>query len=522
MPNVERRFERGAEWRQWDLHIHTPASFHWKGDRFDPDPNAPTNAVLVDEMINALNASEPAVYALMDYWTFDGWFALKKRLKEVGAPRLNKTVFPGIELRLVAPTDCRLNAHVLFTDDVDDQILHDFKSALQLEIVSRPLSDASLIELARKVGTDKLRKHGFDKNQIDIDESKALHAGSVMAEINCDSYKEAIKRVPSGKAVGFMPYDTSDGLGEVKWHDHYAYFLGLFASSPIFETRNLDLRSAFVGEETQGNTKFIRNFQHGLNNVPRLAVAGSDAHRFSDYGKYPSEKATWIKADPTFLGLLQAIKEPANRSFIGARPYKLREVEENTTYFIDSVQVNKIDGSSIDAEWLDRSTIALNSDLIAIIGNKGSGKSALADVIALLGNSKQVGHFSFLRKDRFRGKSGDPAKQFTGTMVWLDKSEETRNLAENPPANKVQLVRYIPQGHFEDLCNGHIAGHSSAFEKELRAVIFDHASDSIRLGALDFEQLLEQQESGFRDRLSEYRKNLAKINGSSAVFVGKI
>ncbi|EDT02747.1 ABC transporter [Burkholderia ambifaria IOP40-10] len=57
-----------------------------------------------------------------------------------------------------------------------------------------------------------------------------------------------------------MPYDTSDGLGEVKWQDHYAYFLGLFQSSPIFESRNRDLRDAFFGEETPGNTKFFKNF----------------------------------------------------------------------------------------------------------------------------------------------------------------------------------------------------------------------------------------------------------------------
>jgi len=75
------RTERGSEWRKWDLHIHTPASFHWTGQKFDPDPTSKANAALVDEMINALNEAEPTVFALMDYWTFDGWFALKRRLR---------------------------------------------------------------------------------------------------------------------------------------------------------------------------------------------------------------------------------------------------------------------------------------------------------------------------------------------------------------------------------------------------------------------------------------------------------
>ena len=507
LPNA---FPRGSEWRQWDFHVHTPASFHWNGPRFSGDSAA--DRILVDQMITTMNDATPAVFVLMDYWSFDGWFALQKRLQDTDAPQLHKKVFPGIELRLNAPAKCRVNAHVLFSDEIEPQALHDFRSALTVEIIERPLSDASLIELARRVGTDKLKVHSFNKSDVDGDDAVALQAGSTIAEIKADSYQIAIKKVPKGHAIGFMPFDTSDGLAEVKWHEHYAFFLNLFTSSPIFETRNADLRSAFVGEETAGNTKWFNNFQYGLNNVSRLAVAGSDAHRFSDYGKYPSGKATWIKADPTFLGLLQAIKEPANRSFIGDKPPKLREVEENRTYFIDSIQVHKAKGSTLDAEWLAGITVSLNSDLVAIIGNKGSGKSALADVIALLGNSKQVGHFSFLKKERFRGKSGDPAKQFVGRMTWLDKSEESRNLSENPPGDKVQLVRYIPQGHFEDLCNDHVSGHSGAFERELRGVIFDHASDSIRLGALDFDQLIEQQEKGFRDQLSEYRKDLAKLN----------
>lgn len=506
----DNQYERGSEWRQWDLHVHTPASFHWNGERFNGD--SAHDRALVDKMIAALNNATPTVFALMDYWTFDGWFALKTRLAEPGAPVLKKTVFPGIEVRLSAPATCRVNAHVLFSDKIENQSLHDFRGALNVEIVNRPLSEASLRLLARQVAPDKLQKHGFKKSDVDADDNVAVNAGATIAEIGAESYKDAVRAVPDGCGIGFMPYDTSDGLAEVRWHEHYAFFLGLFSSSPIFETRNAVLRSAFIGERTPENEKWFDNFQTGLKNIRRLAVAGSDAHRFSDFGKFPSGKATWIKADPTYLGLLQAIKEPVNRSFIGDRPAKLAEVESNRTYFIDEVKVSKPTGSSLDADWLSGSGAALNSDLVAIIGNKGSGKSALADVIALLGNSKQISHFSFLKKDRFRGKSGDPAKHFVGEIRWIDGTTETRNLADDPPSDKVQLVRYIPQGHFEELCNEHASGRSDAFERELRAVIFDHAGDAIRLGALDFDQLIEQQEREYRDRLSEYRRELGIVN----------
>ena len=429
MTKASNNWPRGAEWRQWDLHIHTPASFHWTGAKFDSAIDSEVNTKLVDEMILALNAAKPAVFALMDYWTFEGWFALKRRLSQQGAPVLLKKVFPGIELRLMAPMLGRLNAHVLFSDAVEDQILKDFKSALHVELVSRPLSDDALVALARMVGEDKLKGHGFNTVDVAADFAKALRAGSTIAEINCDSYKTAIGKVPSGQAIGFMPFNTSDGLAEIKWYEHYSYCLGLFKSSPIFETRDLDTWGAFVGERTPGNSRWIDNFQRALDGIPRLAISGSDAHCFigvpgnndkRGYGDFPSGKATWIKADPTFLGLLQAIKEPAKRSFIGEKPPKLVEVEGNRTYFIDRVEISKNTGSSLSEAWLDGCSIPLNTDLVAIIGNKGSGKSALADVIALMGRTRPDSHFSFLQKNRFRGKSGDPAKHFTAGITWLN------------------------------------------------------------------------------------------------------
>lgn len=524
------KWPRGAEWRQWDLHIHTPASFHWTGAKFDSKIDSEVNIKLVDEMILALNAAKPAVFALMDYWTFEGWFALKRRLSQEGAPILLKKVFPGIELRLMSPMLGRLNAHVLFSDAVEDQTLRDFKSALHVEIVNRPLSDEALVALARIVSDDKLKFHGFNKANVDADFSKALHAGSTIAEINCDSYKTAIAKVPSGQAIGFMPFNTNDGLTAIQRNEHYSYCLGLFKSSPIFETRDLDTWGAFVGERTLGNARWIDDFQKALDGIPRLAISGSDAHCFvgtqgdndkRGYGDFPSGKATWIKADPTFFGLLQAIKEPAKRSFIGEIPPKLGEVAGHRTYFIDRVEISKNTGSSLSEAWLDGCSIPLNTDLVAIIGNKGSGKSALADVIALMGRTRPDSHFSFLQKNRFRGKSGDPAKHFTGGITWLNGATHSTCLNTDPPEGSAELIRYLPQGYFEILCTEHISGKSNAFQRELQSVIFDHASDEIRLGALDFDQLVELQEGSFRDQLIEYRKELTRLNRDIENFEGQ-
>ncbi|HHA2931321.1 TPA: TrlF family AAA-like ATPase [Stenotrophomonas maltophilia] len=518
---TKREISRGAVWRQWDLHVHTPASFHWSGERFENDLSSAASKKLVDEMIEAMNKAEPAVFAIMDYWTFDGWFALKQRLSDADAPKLTKKVFPGIELRLSAPTEKRLNAHVIFSDEIADQHLKDFLANLKIERLDRSVSKDALVDLARTTAADMLAKKGHKKEIVESDYADALLAGYKLAEVKTESYKNAIASVPNEFAIGFMPYDTSDGLTEVKWEQHYSYFLGLFESSPIFESRNLDLRTAFLCEKTSTNHAWIDNFKHGLKGIPRLVVAGSDAHCFvgaagnddkRGYGDFPSGKRTWIKADPTFHGLKQAILEPAKRSFIGDRPPKVQEVESNKTFYIESIEISKTVDKAGVGQWLHGCDIPLNPDLVAVIGNKGSGKSALADVIATLGNSKQSKHFSFLKKDRFWGKTGEPARHFTGTLTWRDESTESRPLNESPSEEKAELVRYIPQGYFEELCNEHVSGKSNAFEKELRSVIFSHASEEMRLGALDFDQLTEQQEQSLRNRLGEYRKELASTN----------
>lgn len=524
-------YERGSEWRQWDLHIHTPASFHWKGEKFNGDWEH--DRKLVDGVIKAMNEAAPAVYALMDYWTFDGWFALKRRLAEADAPALKKIVFPGIELRLQAPMHTagrRLNAHAIFSDLTPDQTLRDFLSTLRLAVGDRVLSRDGLIALARAADEDHLTAHTFKKADV-ADEAKALFIGQSIAEVTAPSYVAALKQAGEQFAVGFMPWDTTDGLKNVKWEEHYGYFVGLYKTSPIFESRNLTLRDCFLGVETPENAAFLKQFQERLGNVPRLVVAGSDAHcpvgKAGDqdkrgYGDFPSGKATWIKADPTFEGLRQAIREPEKRSYIGARPPKLVEVDGNKTYYIDSISIVKNAAAKSSGAWLDGISIALNPDLVAIIGNRGSGKSALADVLALVGNSRQHEHFSFLKKDRFHGKTGDPARDFEATLTWRDETPATRNLFDRTPPTKVEMVRYIPQGHFEALCNAHVTGMSDAFETELRNVIFTHLGEDIRLGALDFEQLLRNQESSFRGQLNDFRSELSRLNADIAAAEGQL
>jgi ABC-type lipoprotein export system ATPase subunit len=220
---------------------------------------------------------------------------------------------------------------------------------------------------------------------------------------------------------------------------------------------------------------------------------------------------TWIKADSTFLGLLQAIQEFDDRVFVGDAPPKRQIVEQNKTKFINSVKVQKKDGSTIAEPWFDFD-IPLNPDLVAIIGNKGSGKSALSDIIALAGNTKHHRGFSFLKDSRFRSMKTKYAPQFVGTLSWHDGTETTRDLDKDPESSSVERVKYLPQSYVEDLCNELGDGGSATFDAELRKIIYSHVPEADRLGKPSMDELLEFKVAEINRARQDVRKELGKIN----------
>lgn len=496
-------FAKGSEWRQWDLHIHTPASYEWRNEKFNGDKEHDDK--LIDEMIRHLNDAEPAVFALMDYFTFDGWFKLQKRLNETGAPKLYKKVFPGIELRICAPK-IRLNVHAIFSDKVRDQDLKDFLAEQEIEENNKRLSPDNLIHYIRHTGTDLLSKHHIDPSRLEHDDAYALEKACSLASLKRENFISSIEKFDD--CIAFMPWDTYNGLSEINLLEHYTFVMSLFKSSTIMESRNKDYRDLFLLKKTSKNQKFFDVFQKAVDYTPRLVVAGSDAHSFKDYGIYPSGKKTWIKADPTFEGLKQAIKEPENRSYIGDMPEKLQEKLGKGSYFIDCISINKKEESDLADQWLDKINLSLNHDLVAIIGKKGSGKSALADVISLLGNSKSGGdHFSFLKDGRFKGKSGY-AKDFNATLKWLNTSTCTKNLNDSINHEDIERVRYIPQEYFEKLCNS----NKREFQNELNKVIYSYLDMSEKGNSTNLDELIIKKEEFLKKQLGDLNIKLNTIN----------
>ncbi|WP_144029788.1 TrlF family AAA-like ATPase [Paenibacillus sp. BGI2013] len=436
---------KGSQWRKWDLHVHTPASFHWKGQRLATmTPTEKIDAFRL--MLDTINNSDVDVFGIMDYWTFEGYLEFMSTIRSQGWV-LNKTVLPGMELRIESPTNYRLNIHVILSNQLTDQQLIDFRSHLKLRLPDRQISNEALSALSDELGNDKKRAHGFDPDCMD-DEARLLF-GSMVAEVTKDSFVEAIKRVPNNKAFVLLPYDTSDGLSKLDWKSFPISDTFFLRFADIFETRKQETLDLFIGNCTPENEDFINDFQDALGGVHKPGIAGSDAHSFADYGVYPSNKITWIKADPNFNGLTQIIHEPETRVCISQN-----KPNPKTSYLvIDKVRFNdKRQVREFDDTWIE-----LNEGLNVIIGGKSSGKSLLLHCVAKSIDPNQVNEKTTNRTYDF-----EHDLNFNFEVKWLDGS--VNYLREDIESKSLHQISYIPQ-----LYINHLADESG--QENLREIV---------------------------------------------------
>ena len=217
----------------------------------------------------------------------------------------------------------------------------------------------------------------------------------------------------------------------------------------------------------------------------------------------------WIKADTTFQGLLQIIYEPVGRVFPGDMPQILTRVNSNRTKYIKSLKINKREDTDYGEEtWFRDINIELNPELIAIIGNKGNGKSALADIIGLVGQTKNFSNFSFLRGDKFRDAKNNKAKHFEATIEWMSGDTDNCCLADDPAEFEYEKVKYFPQKYLEILCNDEL----DEFEKELKKVIFSHVPDEEKLGTSSLDELMKYQRDAIDGSIIILKEELSALN----------
>lgn len=505
----------GSTWKKWDLHVHTPSSVV---HNYPGTEDEAWEAFLKD--LEALPPEFKAI-GINDYIFIDGYERARTAKLEQGRLKNIELLLPVIELRLdkfagVVKREKdgtysqsgwnRINLHVIF-DAMDPEVIRQqFLNSLTPSYQLIPDSSDWKGKWKGVITRDSLAELG----KMIIDSAPADKKGDYAPNLQegfnnlCVSLEKVVEALDkhyfAGKfliAVGKTEWDN------LKWDDQ-----------SIAEKRNIINQADLVFTAAANPAAYdAARKKLSDSNVKATLLDCSDAHALSNSADKDrvGNCFTWIKADPTFDGLVQAITEFEDRVFIGDMPPKRLLVEAKRTKYISKIRINRKAGSTLADPWFNVD-MPLSHDLVAIIGNKGSGKSAMADIAALAGDTKNFKSFSFLNDRRFRNPRNKLAQHFIGALGWHDKTESERPLDQDPSETSVERVKYLPQSYLETLCNELGDGGSATFDTELRKIIYTHVPEEDRLGYTSMDELLDFKVAEIDSARRQVIKEISKAN----------
>jgi DNA repair ATPase RecN len=462
-------FGRGSEWRRWDLHIHTPDTA--LNNQF-------TSWESYLELIESANSSI-AVIGVTDYCTLRSY---KKILtyREQGRLQNIALTIPNIEFRITPETrDGKgINLHLLISPHEPDHVSK-METLLARLAITRNQERISCIE------PDLRRLGEMTKPHLVTSPDAAFREGVNQFKVGFDTFQEWWSREPwlvqhtliaVANSSSDGPSGLRDGGFQSTREEIYRFAHIIFSGKP-------NDRTFFLGQSPSG---------WGHNKKPCLH--GSDAHENTKLFHPNLDRFCWIKADPTFDGLRQTLYEPEDRVFIGPTP---------PTYFDPGSVISAITFSRTEG-WFEERTIPINSGLVAIVGLKGSGKTALADMIAFTAGAETDPDDSFIARAR------DELKGMQVELTWASGRKDTAYPPFYAEVEAEAKVRYLSQKFVERLCTGdHLRND---LLDEVEGVVFSHIPFDERLGAADFGELKAIRTEYLRSRRNDIRKLISQTS----------
>lgn len=292
------------------------------------------------------------------------------------------------------------------------------------------------------------------------------------SSINFGCYLEKEKWVRDNclVAVSSKSNDGTSGLQEDDGFKSLREEIETF--SHLIFSSNASTREFWLGKKTGYPTKFLEQKFGGR----KACIHGCDAHDVAKACQPDDNRNCWIKGDPTFDSLRQALLEPEDRVHIG----------ENAPDRHDASQcIARLTTRS--TTWLNTGEVKLNPGLVAIIGARGSGKTALADIIAIGANVT-----SPLRvQSSFIHRASNPINYLGNAQVhlyWGDGTTEAKWIGR-PNNDHYQTVRYLSQQFVDQLCSS--AGLAHELRREIERVVFEATDHQKRMASDSFIELAD-------------------------------
>ena len=464
-------YPRGSEWRRWDLHVHGPGTL--LNDQFGS----------WEEYLGAIEAQdEVRVIGITEYFSLETYSTLK-RYKEQGRISNIDLLLPNLEFRLAPPTDkaTAVNIHLLISPDDPQHEQH----------VNNALGRLSWDYGGRRYSClpDQLVNLGKAFDPRVRDPRKALSVGATQFKVSFDTFSNWFKSESWLQRNALVAVNAGDdGLSGFRRDGAWSALRDeITRFSQILFSGRPGERQFWLGLGNEEDRQTVRRL-----GGPRPCLHGSDAHEIARLFRPDSDRFCWIKADPTFEGLRQVLFEPADRVHIGPTP----PLYYNSSRVLRSVTLASSGG------WFEEVEIPFNTGLVSVIGQKGSGKSALAEVI-----SYAAGSWHTEDPSSFIKRADSHLRGLRITLHWADGEDTHACLGEEQSGDGA--VRFLSQKFVERLCAEDYKG--TELIRAIEAVVFSYIDPTDTLNASSFDELRFLRTRATREQGERLREDINRL-----------
>lgn len=458
--NLINPFEAGALWRRWNPHIHVPGTL--LNDQFGGD---------WDGYLNAIDDASPVVEVLgiTDYLCIEGYKQVLA-YKEMGKLPNVKLIFPNVEFRLGTETKKGkgINLHLIFNPSDSDHVSNIERALLELtfEYKGSPF----------RCTPDDFVRLGRAHNEQLVEDGVARSEGAKQFKVTLDQLRKLFRndKWVYENCLVAVAASSNDGTAGLQADAAFAATRReIEAFAHIIFTSNSNTRDFWLGKKASKDVASLVALYGGR----KPCIHGCDAHSIEKVCDPDGKRYCWIKGDPTFESLRQSLLEPEERVWIG----ESAPTRHDASQCIQRVSTRK-------TPWLSNGDIPLNSGLVAIIGARGSGKTALADIVA--SGSDVYSPLSI--PTSFIHRATSPVNYLSESEVhlfWGDGSNQPRWINKRIEDQPGESVRYLSQQFVDQLCSA--SGLAIELRNEIERVIFDATSSEDRFATQSFEELAE-------------------------------